>query len=64
MFPFIRKNAINIIYGAGGSGKSYLSVFLGLLVQSGKSYAGLNPDQGNVLYLDWESEEKDLNERL
>ena len=64
VFPFIRKNAINIIYGAGGSGKSYLSVFLGLLVQSGKSYAGLNPDQGNVLYLDWESEEQDLNERL
>lgn len=64
IFPFIRKNAINIIYGAGGSGKSYLSVLFGLLVQSGKSYAGLNPDQGNVLYLDWESDPEDLNERL
>jgi len=64
IFPFIRKNAINIIYGAGGSGKSYLSVLFGLLVQSGKSYAGLAPDQGNVLYLDWESDPEDLNERL
>jgi len=64
IFPFIRKNAINIIYGAGGSGKSYLSVLFGLLVQSGKSYAGLAPDQGNVLYIDWESDPEDLNERL
>ena len=64
IFPFIRKNAINIIYGAGGSGKSYLSVLFGLLVQSGKSYAGLSPDQGNVLYIDWESDPEDLNERL
>ena len=64
IFPFIRKNAINIIYGAGGSGKSYLSVLFGLIVQSGKSYAGLSPDQGNVLYIDWESDPEDLNERL
>tara|TARA_Y100001951_G_scaffold96612_1_gene95469 strand:- start:1180 stop:2307 length:1128 start_codon:yes stop_codon:yes gene_type:complete len=64
IFPFIRKNAINIIYGAGGSGKSYLSVLFGLLVQSGKSYAGLAPDKGNVLYIDWESDPEDLNERL
>ena len=64
IFPFIRKNAINIIYGAGGSGKSYLSVLFGLLVQSGKSYAGLAPDKGYVLYIDWESDPEDLNERL
>mgnify|MGYP003143913148 CR=1 FL=1 len=64
IFPFIRKNAINIIYGAGGSGKSYLSVLFGLLVQSGKSYAGLAPDKGNVFYIDWESDPEDLNERL
>ena len=64
IFPFIRKNAINIIYGAGGSGKSYLSVLFGLLVQSGKSYVGLAPDKGNVLYIDWESDPEDLNERL
>lgn len=64
LFPFVRKNAINIIYGPGASGKSYLACLIGLLVQSGKSYAGLNPDQGNVLYLDWESDPEDLNERL
>ena len=64
IFPFVRKNAINIIYGPGASGKSYLACLIGLLVQSGKSYAGLNPDQGNVLYLDWESDPEDLNERV
>ena len=63
VFPFISKNAINIIYGQGGSGKSYFSVFLALLIQSGMSYASLLPDKGNVLYIDWESEENDLNER-
>ena len=61
LFPFVRKNAINIIYGPGASGKSYLACLIGLLVQSGKSYAGLNPDQGNVLYLDWESDPEDLS---
>jgi hypothetical protein len=32
-------------------------------VQTGIAHKGLLPEQGNVLYLDWESERDDLNER-
>ena len=63
LYPFVRKNQINMIYGAAGIGKSYMAVTIALCVQTGIGHKGLLPEQGNVLYLDWESERSDLNER-
>jgi len=63
LYPFVRKNQINMIYGAAGIGKSYIAVTIALCVQTGIAHNGLLPEQGNVLYLDWESERSDLNER-
>ena len=63
LYPFVRKNQINMIYGSAGIGKSYMSVAIALCVQTGIAHRNLTPEQGNVLYLDWESERDDLNER-
>ena len=63
LYPFVRKNQINMIYGSAGIGKSYIAVTIALCVQTGIGHQGLLPEQGNVLYLDWESERSDLNER-
>tara|TARA_R100000808_G_scaffold924_4_gene4441 strand:+ start:464 stop:1720 length:1257 start_codon:yes stop_codon:yes gene_type:complete len=63
LYPFVRKNQINMIYGSAGIGKSYIAVTAALCVQTGIAHKGLIPEQGNVLYLDWESERDDLNER-
>ena len=64
LYPIIRKDAPCIIYGTGGIGKSYVSLYFAMLVQHNISKGRLAPRQANVLYLDWESGEDALNERL
>ncbi len=53
--PLILDREPNLLYGYGGTGKSYLAYFLGLLVQNGDSCLGLSPLKGNVLFLDYET---------
>ena len=64
LYPMVRKNAPCIIFGPGGIGKSYLSLYISLLVQHNITISGLLPQQANVLYLDYESGDEDLNDRL
>ena len=64
VFPLIRAEGINILFGAGAQGKSYLATFICMLVQAGVDYAGLSVEQGNVLYLDWEDTRKTVNKRI
>lgn len=63
--PFVFDNAVNLLYGAGDSGKSALSLVLGLVVASGEEIAGLVTErQGNVMYLDWEDSDDTHRERV
>ena len=64
LYPVIRKDAPCILYGPSGIGKSYVTLYLSALVQHNISVGPFIPQQANVLYLDWESGEDDLNERL
>jgi hypothetical protein len=64
LYPVIRKDAPCIIYGTGGIGKSYVSLFFCLLVQENLSVGKLAPTKTKVLYLDWESGDDDLNDRV
>ena len=50
-FPIIRSDGVNILFGQGAQGKSYISTFICMLVQSGMDHAGIVTEQGNVLYL-------------
>ena len=64
VFPLIRSDGINILFGAGAQGKSFLATFICMLVQGGVDHAGLAPEQGNVLYLDWEDSWRTVNKRI
>ena len=47
-----------LIYGPGGIGKSIIALNLMNALHTGHDVAGLKAHQGNVLYLDWETSEK------
>jgi hypothetical protein len=64
VYPFILKNEINMIFGEGGSGKSYLSLYFAaiLSLQMARNPLGLAPatygKNINTLLLDWETHEE------
>lgn len=61
--PFLPEMVPTVIFGRGGSGKSNWALTLALLVASGEARLGLEVQQGNVLYCDYETCFDDLNER-
>ncbi len=64
MFPFLVKGQPNLIYGPGESGKSMLTTFIALLLQSGQGRCKLDPiEQANTLYLDYETDDIEINYR-
>ena len=62
--PIIQLNNPTLIYGQGSAGKSWFSQFLAVMADEGISKCGLNVEPSNVLYLDWETDEKELNSRV
>ena len=63
-FPLVRNDGLNWLFGQGAQGKSYISTFIGMLIQSGLDHAGLTTEQGRVLYLDWEDTKETMNTRV
>ncbi len=62
--PILVEGQPTVIFGEGGSFKSYIATMMGILVKSGSTLLGLCPLKGNVLYLDWETSSEELNERV
>lgn len=62
--PFVPEGKPAIIYGRWGCWKSNLALALAIMVQTGQGYHGFTPVQGNVLYLDYESDSQDIDERI
>lgn len=64
--PLILKGQSSLLYGPGGSGKSLIALACGLSVATGlEILPGMLPAvQGNVLYLDWETEQAEINDRI
>lgn len=60
----VPENRATILYGAGGVGKSILAAALAVSVQTGESLMGLGVKQAEVLYLDWETDEHDILDRI
>lgn len=53
-----------ILYGAGGVGKSILAACVAVCVASGHRFLGFRTMKTDVLYLDWETDEGDINLRV
>lgn len=62
--PLIVAGQVNILYGAGGSLKSYIAILAGLMVKNAFDHAGMRADLGEVLYLDWEWDDQEHNRRI
>ena len=64
LFPYFQERQPSILYGPGDSGKSFFGVLAGYLITTGRSDLGMSPEQGNVLYLDYETDEATTRRRL
>jgi hypothetical protein len=60
----LEEGQITVLYGEGGTGKSYIALAAGLSVQEGFEVLGLDMEPGNVGYLDYETDAEEQNDRL
>jgi hypothetical protein len=64
LWPMVPEGVSTVLFGEGGTGKSFIATLAAVLVQSGGAFVGLRAEQGNVLYLDYETSAETLNERV
>jgi len=66
IYPFIIENEANLIFGDGGSGKSYIVPIFVILIQLPyeDNPLKLTPKSGRVLWLDWETSQANMEKRL
>ncbi len=63
--PLIPVGKPVILYGEGGTGKSTLAAACAVSVETGISVVpGFIPRKASVLYLDWESDQDEINDRV
>ena len=61
--PLLQERQATVFYGEGDTLKSFMALFLAVIVRNGTPQAGLTPEPGNVLYLDYETDEDTMWER-
>ena len=62
--PILQERMPTLIFGEGDSLKSFLATFLCVITRTGAPQAGLTPEPGNVLYLDYEEDADTFWHRL
>ena len=62
--PYLPENQPTILYGLGGSGKSFFGVLAGFLIATDRADLGMSPVEGNVLFCDYEADEATTRRRL
>ena len=63
LWPYLQERQPTILFGPGDSGKSYFAVLVGYLIATGREHLGMKPQQGNVCYLDYETDEATTKQR-
>jgi DNA replication protein DnaC len=62
--PLLPIGKTTILFGAGGTGKSYLATAVAVATATGRSLLGWHVERANVLYLDWETDAYEIDERI
>ena len=62
--PFLQERQTTVLFGDGETGKSWLAMFMGYQVAFGRSLLDMDAEPGKVLYLDYETDEDTVWERL
>lgn len=62
--PFVLEGLPSILYGAGGTGKTYLALALAKAVAEDGVFFGTQVKMGRVLYMDYEATARDVKRRL
>lgn len=62
--PLLPENQITLLWGDGGVGKGWFALTAALSIMKGDAYLGMAGIPGNVLYLDWETDEEEIDDRL
>ena len=62
--PLLQEHQATLLFGEGDTGKSWLAIYFCLLVCLGLCRLGMEAEPGNVLYLDYETDEDTLWERV
>lgn len=64
VYPFLAENQANVLYGEGQTGKSMIAAYLSTLVDSPLDHNGFIVEPGNVMILDYETDESEAAERV
>lgn len=63
--PFLVKDGANLLFGDGGTGKTYFCLRLALSLATGKEFLGYTPQEATgTLFVDYEDNEKTASFRL
>ena len=62
--PLLPASKATIVYGAGGTGKSYIACLAAVCVATGHPFLGWPVNRGPVLYLDWETDQYEIDKRI
>ena len=62
--PLLVENQANMWYGAGQTGKSMLACYIAVLVETPVNHNGIEVEPGKVLYVDYETDETEVGERV
>lgn len=62
--PIMVEGRPTLLYGSGGSGKSYFAIYLSVLVDIPWKENRLEPEYGKVLYLDYETSQDEFRDRV
>ena len=62
--PLLQERMPTLMFGEGDTLKSFLATFLCVITRTGTPQAGLHPEPGNILYLDWEEDADTFWHRL
>lgn len=62
--PIIQIQNPTLIYGPGSTGKSWFAQYLAVLCDEGMNHGNLNVEPASVLYLDWETDQKEIGSRV